>query len=145
MSVKPYRDLLHLTEKQVLDVVETLQIRGTRRPDERRKHERLPFHEETVLLCALRTQLGQAPFLVKCIDISAGGIGFLHGAFIHLNTPCRMTLIAGGKIGFRLTGTIARCQHFKGHIHLVGVKFDEPLDPAQLEMLKTSNCAAPAE
>lgn len=137
MSTKPYMDLLRLSEEQVLEIVRELQRKdSSSRKDNQRQHERLPFHEDALLLCEIKTARGGPPFLVKCIDVSAGGLGFLHGAYIHVDTPCVVTLVVRKKTGFRVEAKVARCQHHRGHIHIVGVKFDQAMDPKQVDALK---------
>lgn len=141
MPPKPYLDLLRLTEQQAIEIAEELNRSDAspRRRDNRRAHARLPFFEEALLLCELKTDREESipPYLVKCVDLSAGGMGFLHGAYIHINTPCQITLIGRKKTGFRVMAKIARCIHHRGHVHVVGVRFDEPMDEAQILALKS--------
>jgi hypothetical protein len=146
MSDKTYIDLLHLTEEQAIEIVHTLQTGGTCRIDERRKHSRLPFQEEALLLCEVKNKHRKSPpFLVKCIDISAGGIGFLHGAYMHTGTPCVITLIGRNKSGFRIEAKVARCQHHTGHIHIIGVKFNKPMDQKLIDRLQNQAVGAGTE
>jgi len=146
MSDKPYIDLLHLSEAEALEIVHSLQTGGTCRIDERRKYDRLPFQEEALLLCEVKTKYRMSPpFLVKCIDISAGGIGFLHGAYMHTGTPCVITLINRNKNGFRVDAKVARCQHHSGHIHIIGVKFNKPMGQDLLDRLQNQAMGAATE
>ena len=139
MSDNSYIDLLHLSEEQAVEIVNALQSGGTCRIDERRQFERLPFQEEALLLCEVKTKGAKKnpQFLVKCVDISAGGIGFLHGAYMHNHTACIITLIGRNKNGFRVEAKVARCRHISGHIHLIGAKFNKPMDQALIDQLQS--------
>lgn len=141
MQPKPYLDLLRITEKQAIEIAAELSQGdgSSRRRDNRRIHPRLPFYEDALLLCELKTGRDDAPhYLVKCVDISAGGMGFLHGAYVHVDTACQITLIVRKKTGFRVMGKVARCIHHRGHVHVVGVRFDQPMEAAQIEALKVA-------
>ncbi len=145
VSDKHYMDLLKLTHRQALAILEEIATKAAGHAgggSDHREYERLPFSEEALLLCKLQSidrgvAVDGPAFLVKCVDISEGGMGFLHGAYVHVGTPCVVTLIARQKTGFRVSATVARCQHVRGHIHIIGVKFDEPMEVAQIESLKT--------
>jgi len=65
---------------------------------------------------------------VRCVDISDGGIGFVHGSFLHPGTACLITLVTEARRGLRTTGKVVNCEHLSAHVHRVGVKFDEPID-----------------
>jgi hypothetical protein len=126
-----------LSSEQVSQLLR--ELRHTDKPDRRknrREHERLPFNEDALLLCEVKSGEKTPPYLVKCIDLSVGGLGFLHGAYVHVGTPCIITLIVGKKQGFRADAKVARCEHHKGHVHVVGVKFDQPLSAEQVAALK---------
>lgn len=126
-----------MTKEQVLELMQ--ELRRADKPDRkrnRREHERLPFNEDALLLCEVKSGEKTPPYLVKCIDLSAGGLGFLHGAYVHVGTPCTVTLIVGKKQGFRTEAKVARCEHHKGHVHIVGVRFDQPLSAEQVAALK---------
>lgn len=140
MQAKPYLDLLRISEAEAMAIAQELLRDGAsrRRRDNRRAHARLPFYEDALLLFELKANRTESsPFLVKCVDISAGGMGFLHGAFVHVDTPCQVTLIVGKKTGFRVLAKVARCVHHRGHVHLVGIRFDQAMDEAQIQSLKS--------
>ncbi len=62
-------------------------------------------------------------------DLSAGGLSFIHGGYLHIDTRCDVELdrYVGGKDSVR--GQVQRCEHIAGHWHTVGVKFDRRVFP----------------
>ncbi|MEM1013672.1 MAG: response regulator [Planctomycetota bacterium] len=62
-------------------------------------------------------------------DLSAGGLSFIHGGYLHIDTRCDVELgrYVGGKDSVR--GIVQRCDHIAGHWHTVGVKFDRRIFP----------------
>jgi CheY-like chemotaxis protein len=62
-------------------------------------------------------------------DLSAGGLSFIHGGYLHIDTRCDVTLAryVGGTDNVR--GVVQRCEHIAGSWHTVGVKFDRRIFP----------------
>ena len=62
-------------------------------------------------------------------DLSAGGLSFIHGGYLHVGTRCDVTLAryVGGKDTVR--GTVQHCEHIAGTWHTVGVKFERRIFP----------------
>ena len=67
-------------------------------------------------------------YKVEPINLSDGGLGFLHGAFMHIGTACvaRMTTSDGEQV--LIPGKVARCKCIRGTIHKIGVKFHRRID-----------------
>ncbi|MHC5109753.1 MAG: response regulator [Planctomycetota bacterium] len=66
-------------------------------------------------------------FLVATIDISPMSITFLHGGYLHPDSPCALDLINQKGALHHLEGTVATCTLLEKGIHLIEVKFDEPI------------------
>ncbi|MCA9280561.1 MAG: response regulator [Phycisphaeraceae bacterium] len=64
-------------------------------------------------------------------DISTSGMGCLNGVFIHLGTNCVVSLRDRHGKTRSLVGTVARCQHLKGSVHEVGIRFKDPINPEE--------------
>ncbi len=62
-------------------------------------------------------------------DLSAGGLSFIHGGYLHVGTRCDVTLnrYIGGEDTVR--GQVQHCDHIAGSWHTVGVKFDRRIFP----------------
>ncbi len=88
---------------------------------------------------AMRTRYAEATFThpggtrARCVvsprSISAGGIGVLHGGFVYLGSPCVVHLRSLDGRAVDCPGRVVRCSHLSRHVHALGVKFDERLDP----------------
>ena len=135
-SQPAFRDLLRLSPSELQAILADLRLNdGLTDSDERRVHERNSYNEDALLLFEVKSKTSSTPFRVKCVDISAGGLGLLHGAFVHTGRPCMITLITHNKSGLRIKGKVARCIHVRRHVHLIGVEFNDTIDESQLARL----------
>ena len=95
----------------------------------KREHARLEYRVYDILV-AIRYP-GQTParYLVTSRNLSAGGMSFLHGGFLHAGTACFVLLtdIEGEHV--RVVGTVRSCRHVSKSLHEVGVEFRQKLDP----------------
>ena len=74
----------------------------------------------------------QQHFLSVIRDLSATGISFLHGGYLHTGSKCKVTLpTVGGGDPKTVDATIMRCRHMEKHLHDIGVRFDLRIDPRQ--------------
>ncbi|MEM1422687.1 MAG: response regulator [Planctomycetota bacterium] len=64
-------------------------------------------------------------------NLSGQGIGFFHGGYMHIGTPCVVTLRTTKGYPRSHKGKIVRCIHKKGRLHEVGVTFDEEISPRE--------------
>lgn len=123
LSATQYEGLLAELNQFSIAAVET----GSEQ--DRRQHERYALHRRTLLLCCVRRgHLPPARFAVRCYDLSSGGMSFLHGNYLHVNSQCQLTLITADRRGVRTDGRIVRCVHLRDHVHRVGVAFRKPMD-----------------
>ncbi len=75
----------------------------------------------------------EARFIIYPIDISAGGMAFLHGAFTHPETAVRIHVAPLDGEAMHLEGVIRHCRFFRGKAHFVGCEFNRPIPPDMLE------------
>ena len=68
-------------------------------------------------------------FLVNTEDLSAGGISFLYGNFLHIGTMVVITLRRHRGGEEKVVGSVIRCRYVAGSMHEVGVKFKKPIFP----------------
>lgn len=94
-----------------------------------RDFHRWPFRLETLRLDLFHPGGNSSTLAVACRNISRGGVGLLHNAFVHPNSECRVTLPHGPRGPASVPGRIIRCAHRTGVIHELGVKFDNPINP----------------
>lgn len=83
-------------------------------------------------------------------NISRGGVSLLHNAFIHPGTKCEVTLVRSDGSSILRDATVARCQHRRGMLHEVGVRFAKGIDLKEFvsptgaqEVLSMENVSAP--
>jgi hypothetical protein len=61
-------------------------------------------------------------------DVSAGGVSFLHGSFVHTGTPVGVVFITRSGDMLKVQGRVVRCRHAQASVHEVGVEFETELD-----------------
>lgn len=124
--------------------VDTLRLSpGDRHRLLKRMDERLPIHTSQSrrahprLLCEFRSDPvirirqydGQEITYVSLArDLSADGMGFIHGCYLYPTTPVRITLTALDGERACVDGEVIHCEHVEGRFHEVGVKFGLPID-----------------
>lgn len=74
---------------------------------------------------------GTTAYLVPTRNISATGLGFLHGSFVYPGAKCLIQLTTMHGTWHNVPATIIRCNYITGRIHEVGVRFLETIDPAE--------------
>lgn len=91
----------------------------------RRTHQRWPFRQ-TVLVRVHAP--GAKPLALAGHDFSGGGVSLMHNAYMHPGTPCTVMMpMLHGRYA-AVEGKVARCAHFRGTVHVLGVQFDAPIN-----------------
>lgn len=91
----------------------------------KRTFARWPFRHNSLKLVLEHPGGSKATFQVACRNLSRGGMGVLHNAYVHTGTTCILTLPQLDGHEKALRSTIVRCTHMQGVLHELGVKFDE--------------------
>lgn len=100
------------------------------RPD--REFVRWAFRVGAVDLTIQHGNGGSVTIPVATRNISRGGVSILHSSFVHLKSPCEITLnVAGGKKQ-DIPGKVVRCNHLEGRVHEIGIAFDEQISTKDL-------------
>jgi CheY-like chemotaxis protein len=68
-------------------------------------------------------------FAVPTRNLSAAGMSFLHGGFVHIGTKCMVQLISTHGAWQNVDGAVVRCRLLSGHFHDVAIKFTENVEP----------------
>ncbi len=94
----------------------------------KRRSPRQPFPRGVVTIIGIDQGVTVTPFTVRGRNISAHGMGFLHGQFVHPGSKCAVTLItpSGEQVG--LASVVSRCVYLTGGVHEIGVQFNEVLN-----------------
>lgn len=61
-------------------------------------------------------------------NLSRGGIALLHSGFVHPGTKCRVELVRRDGGVREVPGEVARCQHRRGMLHELGIKFEKQIN-----------------
>lgn len=90
---------------------------------------RVPFRRLSVAFTVLHSDGTAAHMTVACRNLSRGGVGILHAAYMHVGTSCQVHLPRSGRPDATVPGVVVRCRHVGGRVHEIGVKFHELIDP----------------
>lgn len=123
-------DTLNLSHNDWIVVVEQIKrISAAERPgDVRRQHARAEALGLLQLVIEVRQPGGtDLRLIARSHDLSAGGLGFIHGMYIYPESPCTCWLRHAAKGLTPINGHIRWCRHISGRIHLSGVQLDEEI------------------
>ncbi len=110
---------------ELLDVVD---LAGGKGKAVKRVFVRWPFRKESVDVTLLQPGGGNATKLkMACRNISCGGMSLLHNSFVHTGTRVTVKLATPNGGVIESEGKIVRCQHVRGMIHEIGVKFTQEI------------------
>lgn len=134
-SITDYVDVLHLSP-QHLEKMQELMTQALEDDDgavSRSTHRFAANCFGPALLDFTHSDGREARFVIYPIDISAGGMAFLHGAFTHPETAVRLHVAPLDGEVLHLEGVIRHCRFFRGKAHFVGCEFNRPIPPDMLE------------
>ncbi|MAE66940.1 MAG: hypothetical protein CMJ18_21995 [Phycisphaeraceae bacterium] len=115
------------TVREVLDKKSAAIACGEDAPD-KRQHDRIHYEVPEGLMFIIQHPGGSAAtYLVRPYNLSDGGVGFLHGAYIHPGSACLIRLKTPSGSFVESMGSVVRCSFETGKIHDVGVKFDKQM------------------
>lgn len=118
-------DTLRITEKEWHARIAEMESKQTPTTGhEKRKSQR--HHHCVLATITIRTQnqgVTENYFLIRTRNISEGGMGFLHGAFVYPGSQVVAILQDNNGKAIALEGDVARCNHVAGKVHEVGVRF----------------------
>ncbi|MFN7396887.1 MAG: response regulator [bacterium] len=61
-------------------------------------------------------------------NLSPDGLGILHSSYVHPGTLCTIYLTSPSGEEKTIEGSVMRCQHVRGRVHEIGVKFKAPVN-----------------
>ena len=127
---EPCLDALRLSAREQAAILQELDLHAQGGPGANLRHDvRMPYRSVAGLMVRMEHPGGSAlNYLVKPRNISSGGIGFLHGNFVHIGTSCTITLATVDRKAALVTGKVDQCRHLRKNIHEVGVRFAEAID-----------------
>ena len=98
----------------------------------RRAHARLEFRINDVLIAIKHPgEESVSKCLVSTRNLSAGGLSFMYGGFLHSGTLCSIVLTDTQGELVKLLGVVRSCRHVSKTLHEIGVQFTKKVDPAR--------------
>lgn len=124
-------DTLRISEREALALLAQMD-QQTESVDqaERRGGDRRTYRQVVEMVAQIvHPGGGTQNYLVRARNLSATGLGFLHGSFLHNHTGVilLMRTLAGQTV--RVPGKVVRCRFLSGKVHEIGVRFAKPIDP----------------
>lgn len=121
---------IHLSEERIAELLKRLdEESGDVAADRRKPRYRYRMKGLLVHMQQPGSSLS-IPYLVPTRNISAEGLSFLHGGFVHVGTRCVAQLITSYGTWDNVPATVVRCRYVEGNIHEVAIRFDRLIDPS---------------
>ena len=92
------------------------------------------YSYRAMIIVALMKQPGDTqirPYFVHTRDISAWGMSFLHGGYVHVGTNCTLRLVSKLAEWKTVNSQVVGCSYLNKNIHEIRVKFESKIDPIQ--------------
>ena len=122
---------IRLTEERLEKILDRLDVMGNSAAANKRATPRYTYRINGCVVHLQQPGDGSStPFLVATRNLSAGGISFLHGGFVHPHSKCLVQLISAHGAWVNVTGTVLHCRYLESGIHEVALRFDAGIDPA---------------
>ncbi len=100
--------------------------------ESKRTSERFSFRRNACVVHVQQPGAAEsAAYQAATRNLSAGGVAFLHGGFVHKNSKCVVQLISTHGAWENVPGTVAGCEHVQGLIHEVRIRFEREIDVGQ--------------
>lgn len=125
----PHR-AVRLPDEKLKEIVRTLEARARRGDARQRSAARHSYIASDVRLTVIHPGGGEVTFIVCTRNLSAGGLSFLHGGFLHRGTEIHASLPALSGSRIAVSGRVVMCRHLQGPVHEVGVEFYEKINPS---------------
>ena len=115
-------------EQELRALLDELDRSDGERAGAKRAHARVQFRRAFIPITLTSVDNQRNELVMACRNISSSGMSLLHSSFVYPKTRGRIRLRHRLRGEVELVGTVVRCAHVRGHIHEVGLHFDEPID-----------------
>lgn len=127
-----FQDLSRLSAQERADLLDTLDAgRRSEKSSVRREHDRLAYRASEIAVLLVQPGGSIGRFLVTARNLSAGGMAFVHGGFVHPGVECRVVLMTRSGERKLVLGKVRSCRHIGRHLHEIGVQFFAAIDPSE--------------
>lgn len=115
---------VNLEQRALDDLLNELDEKsGASEAAKRRDFVRWPFRQTSISLRITQAGGITSTLEVACRNLSCGGASVLHSSYLHVGTCISLYLPRPTGAPMEIEGTICRCQHVRGVVHEIGVKF----------------------
>ncbi len=147
-----FNNLVRLSDSERDRLLDRLDRSGTRKPRaqegpaiDRRKHPRLEYRKAEVPFVVEHPGGGGTWLLVAARNLSAGGMAFIHGGFLHVGSRCRLLLHRLDGERELIGGVIVNCRHVEGALHEFSVRFERKIKLSEfVDELKPADASGDA-
>lgn len=128
---EPFRRLIREDKSRIRAVLSELDRHtpAGRTGVSRRKYKRFNYRASDIPMVLVMPGGGVGRFLVSARNLSAGGMSFVHGCFVHPESRCRFMLVPSAGEKMTVGGVVRSCRLLSGRLHEVNVQFDARIDP----------------
>lgn len=123
---------IRLDDARVAEILARLDATDGGAAASKRGAERFPYR---VTGCVVHIQQPGAAsavsYVVPTRNLSATGMSFLHGGFVHTGSTCMVQLITTHGTWEDVKAKVVRCNYIEGTLHEVGVRFDHEIKPGE--------------
>ncbi len=132
--IKPVevQNILRVSVREIAELLQRLNDGTHAVRLERRRTPRVPYHGPARLCVLLENEpRGRRTYAPVPRNLAHGGISLLHGKFVYGGTNCMVGLhsLEGQIVPAR--GKVIWCRLITGHVHELGIQFDEPVELAE--------------
>lgn len=123
---------LRLGERELNKLLEQFDSDQSSKLNPDREYVRWAFRLGAVELTIQHSNGAEVTIPVATRNISRGGMSILHASFVHVNSPCEITLNLANGSSQTIQGKIVRCGHLDGRVHEIGIAFNEQISTKDL-------------
>lgn len=95
---------------------------------DKREFDRYEYRIKGLIIDLIQPGGKVSPWLVPTRNISRRGFSFLHGGFVHANTPVRAMLVTTQNTWRTVYGKVNWCKYVEGRIYEVGIELNDQID-----------------
>ena len=126
----PVLNTLRLSDDRVARILDQRDADAAAQPSSNhRRGRRHVFHRrEGLVITVFGSDGDPIRYAVAARNLSETGVGFLHGAFLHHDTACVLSIRDDEGRWVNVVGKVVRCCHLEGNVHEIGLRFMNTID-----------------
>lgn len=128
-KLRPVRTI-RLPVEQIVALLDEMDVEPSAWHSARRDSRYKYRLNEVVVLMQQPGVNAPVAYIVPTRNISARGLSFLHGGFVHPGTLCVVQLLTARGAQQNVVGIVRRCRYVQNNVHEVAVHFKNAIDPA---------------